>query len=176
MECFQDSSGLFSQADQIETAYGGFCSQGQAVNRINDNVLSVWSDYKAPVPHVISSFRSLERIYLLQLYITENQEPEFHEFLSDYVTNRPHRCMLNLIPRTAGKSLGIGFLLEQFKISRSDAFAFGDGFNDENMLLAVGTSVAMADGDSRLKKLATFICPPADEDGIADSLKKMGVL
>ncbi|NLY08069.1 MAG: HAD hydrolase family protein, partial [Spirochaetales bacterium] len=44
------------------------------------------------------------------------------------------------------------------------------------MLLAVGTSVAMADGDSRLKKLATFICPPADEDGIADSLKKMGVL
>lgn len=170
------SQSLFSLADSLGVAYGGFCSRGQAVNCINDNVRSVWTDYKALVPQVIPDFRYLEKIYLLQLYIAQDQEEIFSRFTKDYVTNRPHVCMMNLIPSNAGKSLGISFLLKRYGFKRSDSFAFGDAFNDIDMLQAAGFSIAMEDGDPKLAEIATLISPPADQDGISRTLSKLGLI
>jgi len=170
------SQDLFSLADSYGFAYGGFCSKGQAVNCINQSVQSVWTDYGAPIPQIIPGFRYLEKIYLLQLYIAQNQEVTFAHFINDYVTNRPHECMMNLIPRNAGKSLGINFLFKRYGIHRSDSYAFGDAFNDIDMLQSVGCSIAMEDGDPKLAEIATFISPPADLDGISRTLSKLGLI
>jgi len=172
----ETSQTLFSLADSQGIAYGGFCSEGQAINRINDSVRAVWTDYQAPIPQVMPDFRYLKKIYLLQLYLTQNQEAVFTHLTKDYVTNRPHQHMMNLIPRNAGKSLGISALLRHYGLHRSDSYAFGDAFNDIDMLQAVDCSIAMADGDPKLAEIATLISPPVDLDGISETLLKLGLI
>ena len=44
--------------------------------------------------------------------------------------------------------------------------AFGDGYNDQEMLQVVGTGVAMGNAPEPLKEIADDVCGPVSEDGI----------
>ena len=172
----QDSSALFLQADSLGVAYGGYTEIGQAVNTRNDQVDAVWHDFGATVPPVIPEFRSIKRKYLLQLYISENQEGDFAHHVSGYVTNRTHRYMISMIPQEAGKSIGISYILRKHKFTQGQAIAFGDGYNDVDMLQSVGCGVAMEDGDPKLLAIADRISPAAEHDGIERTLSALGLL
>lgn len=73
---------------------------------------------------------------------------------------------VDVIPASGGKGIGIEKLLAYFGIDRADALAFGDGNNDREMLLTVGTGVAMENGSPELKALADAVCGPVDRDGV----------
>ncbi len=53
-----------------------------------------------------------------------------------------------------------------------NAVAFGDNYNDEEMLRAVGHGVLMANGPEDLKKRIQFIT----EDNIANELQRIGLI
>jgi HAD superfamily hydrolase (TIGR01484 family) len=72
----------------------------------------------------------------------------------------------DVIPADGGKGLGISKVLAHYGLAKEEALAFGDGNNDIDMLLAVGTGVAMENGSDHLKAIATEVCPPVSEDGI----------
>jgi Cof subfamily protein (haloacid dehalogenase superfamily) len=172
----QDSSALFTHADSLGVAYGGYTEIGQAVNTRNDQVDAVWYDFGATVPTVIPEFRAIKRKYLLQLYISEHQEGDFIHLISGYVTNRTHRYMISMIPQEAGKSIGITYLLKKHGFTQEQSIAFGDGYNDVDMLQSVGCGVAMEDGDSKLLAIADRISPAAEHDGIEHTLSALGLL
>lgn len=169
------TSQVFDLADSIGVAYGGFTCVGQALNRLTPHVQAVWDDFESDIPPILPGFRDIEKIYLLQLYIEESEEPLFQDILTDYVTNRPHQYLLSLIPKNAGKSLGMNFLMDKHCFGKADSYAFGDGYNDVDMLLCAGCGIAMADGNEKLKALADIVCPPADEDGIARIIESFGL-
>ncbi|EEJ72546.1 Cof-type HAD-IIB family hydrolase [Lactobacillus ultunensis] len=73
---------------------------------------------------------------------------------------------VDIIPANGGKGIAIEQILKYYKLSPSEAIAFGDGNNDIPMLKTVGTGVAMANGSPELKALATEVCPSVGEDGI----------
>lgn len=73
---------------------------------------------------------------------------------------------VDIIPSASGKGRGIAKVLEYYHLDRSQAMAFGDGNNDIEMLEAVGTGVAMANGSDDLKAVADEICGDVTEDGI----------
>ena len=73
---------------------------------------------------------------------------------------------VDVIPASGGKGIGIEKLLAYFGIDRADALAFGDGNNDREMLLTVGTGVAMENGSPELKAIADAVCGPVDRDGV----------
>jgi Cof subfamily protein (haloacid dehalogenase superfamily) len=70
------------------------------------------------------------------------------------------------------KGSGIEHMLAYLGIPASQSYAFGDGENDMDMMDTVGTSLVMANGNSRLKKKATHIVPGVDEDGTAKGIKE----
>lgn len=72
----------------------------------------------------------------------------------------------DVIPANGGKGVGIQKILDYFGLSREDALAFGDGNNDLDMLVAVGTGVAMGNATPRLKEMADDICGHVADDGI----------
>ena len=72
----------------------------------------------------------------------------------------------DVIPADGGKGLGISKVLAHYGLAKEEALAFGDGNNDIDMLLSVGTGVAMENGSHQLKAIATEVCPPVSEDGI----------
>ena len=57
-----------------------------------------------------------------------------------------------------------------------NAIAFGDNYNDEEMLRAVGHGVLMANGPEDLKKRIQFIAEDNDHEGIANELQRIGLI
>ena len=79
---------------------------------------------------------------------------------------------LELMPFGVSKGSMLPLLLEKLGVSRDELIAFGDHYNDMTMIGYAGMGVAMANGEPEIKKIANYVCPSNDEDGIADTLQK----
>ena len=60
--------------------------------------------------------------------------------------------------------------------TKEEAIAFGDGFNDIEMLEAVGTGVAMGNAKDEIKAHATCTCRSVEEDGVYDFCLEHGLI
>ena len=58
-------------------------------------------------------------------------------------------------------------------IAPAQTVAFGDGGNDDELLEAAGTGVAMANGLDSLKAIADVVTLSNDEDGVADYIERV---
>jgi Cof subfamily protein (haloacid dehalogenase superfamily) len=89
-----------------------------------------------------------------RLYISKSL-PYFLEFASPDVT----------------KAAGMSFLAEHLGFARERTVAFGDGENDIELIDWAGYGVAVANAHDRVKELADLVCPPVDEEGVAQVLE-----
>jgi Cof subfamily protein (haloacid dehalogenase superfamily) len=85
-----------------------------------------------------------------RLYVSKSL-PYFLEFASPEVT----------------KGAGLEFVAEHLGFARERTVAFGDGENDVELLEWAGYAVAVANAHERVLAAADFVCPPADEEGVA---------
>lgn len=58
------------------------------------------------------------------------------------------------------------------KIDLSETVVVGDGYNDFPLLLAGGLKVAMGNAADDLKKIANYVAPSVEEDGVADVIER----
>ena len=72
----------------------------------------------------------------------------------------------DVIPASGGKGVSIAKILKHFHLQESQAMAFGDSYNDMQMLQSVGTGVAMGNAAEALKEIADDICGHVSDDGI----------
>ena len=79
---------------------------------------------------------------------------------------------LELMPFGVSKGSMLPLLLDHLGVSRDELIAFGDHYNDMTMIGYAGMGVAMGNGEAEVKKIANFVCPSNDEDGIAETLHK----
>jgi hydroxymethylpyrimidine pyrophosphatase-like HAD family hydrolase len=89
-----------------------------------------------------------------RLYISKSL-PYFLEFASPEVT----------------KASGLAFLAEHLGFSRERTVTFGDGENDVELLEWAGYGVAVANAHERVLAVADFMCPPVDEEGVAQVIE-----
>ncbi|WP_299210810.1 Cof-type HAD-IIB family hydrolase [uncultured Aquimarina sp.] len=74
--------------------------------------------------------------------------------------------------KSISKLTAIELLLNtHYKISLSDAVAFGDNYNDIAMIKAVGTGVAVANAKPETLKIADVVTLSGKEDGVATYIK-----
>lgn len=69
------------------------------------------------------------------------------------------------------KGCAIAYLLEHFEISKENAYAFGDGMNDQAMFREVKNKIAMENAVPELKEKASYITTSVLEDGIWNALE-----
>jgi len=74
------------------------------------------------------------------------------------------------------KGTAFRFLCEYLKAAPEDTVAFGDSMNDAEILRSAGTGVAMGNAEEAVKQFADLVCERWDEDGIARTLKRMGII
>ena len=91
-----------------------------------------------------------------RLYISKSL-PYFLEFASPAVT----------------KGSGMAFLAEHLDLSAERVVAFGDGENDIELLEWAGYGVAVANAHRRVKAIADYVCPPAQEEGVAQVIEAL---
>ncbi|MDE6596860.1 MAG: HAD hydrolase family protein, partial [Oscillospiraceae bacterium] len=78
--------------------------------------------------------------------------------------------------RFASKKAENAFALEKISerlcISAENIAAFGDDFNDVEMLKYCGTGVAMGNAVEEAKQAADFVCDTNDNDGLAKFIEE----
>jgi Cof subfamily protein (haloacid dehalogenase superfamily) len=106
-------------------------------------------------PHVLDGLEvRLKERFGPRLYISKSL-PHFLELASPDVT----------------KAAGLDFLAEHLGFSRERTVAFGDGENDVELVDWAGYGVAVANAHERVKAVADLVCPPVDEEGVAQVLE-----
>jgi hydroxymethylpyrimidine pyrophosphatase-like HAD family hydrolase len=70
------------------------------------------------------------------------------------------------------KASGIKYIADYFSISLSEVAAFGDDYNDVDMLRECGAGVAMSNAIDECKAAADYICGDCDDDGVARWLEE----
>jgi Cof subfamily protein (haloacid dehalogenase superfamily) len=88
-----------------------------------------------------------------RLYISKSL-PHFLEFAAPEVT----------------KASGMEYVAQLRGFTAARAVAFGDGENDVELLEWAGYAVAVANAHARLLAIADYVCPPAEDEGVAQVL------
>ena len=89
-----------------------------------------------------------------RLYISKSL-PYFLEFASPNVT----------------KASGVAFVAERVGFSAHRTVAFADGENDVELIDWAGYGVAVANAHERVLAAADVVCPPVDEEGVAQMIE-----
>lgn len=162
---------LLAQKNSI--VYGGYSSDGIIIDHRNERVEAVWKEFGVPEPKVVKECKNTP-LYQGHLYIRKDESYIFKEYLDNYVVNWSHPYLVNLIPNNAGKSQAVNWCIEVMGMNRKNTYAFGDGFNDKDMLLAVGHGVAMGNAQEDLKNTAEYVTDSVECDGVIKALRHYG--
>ena len=71
------------------------------------------------------------------------------------------------------KSSAIAFLAERLGFARERTVTIGDGENDLDLVAWGGYGIAVENADPRVKALASWVCPPAAEEGVAQVIEAL---
>jgi Cof subfamily protein (haloacid dehalogenase superfamily) len=91
-----------------------------------------------------------------RMYISKSL-PQFLEFASPEVT----------------KASGLAFVAEHLGFAAEETVAFGDGENDVEMLQWAGYAVAVENAYEPVLAAADLVCPPADDEGVAQVVEAL---
>ena len=78
---------------------------------------------------------------------------------------------LELASPQVTKASGLAFVAEHLGFTAAETVAFGDGENDVEMLQWAGYAVAVENAHERVLSVADFVCPPCDEEGVAQVIE-----
>jgi len=86
-------------------------------------------------------------------------------------TSKPY--FVELLPPNCGKGEAVTWLCEKLGFGVEKSMAFGDGLNDESMIVKCGYGVAMKNGNEHIKQVANFVTEfDNNESGVAKFLEK----
>ena len=113
----------------------------------------------------ISARKDLENVEIAYKKILE--EPGFTGWADPF-----HFKTMEVYSDKISKATGILKVLEHLNIDVKNSYAFGDGYNDKEMIQTVGTGFVMATAKDDLKKFASEIVPSVQDDGVAIGIEK----
>lgn len=148
-------------------------------NNIEDIYRPIFEIYKKEISERIRQidYENLE-ISKISGVIKSNSDIEGikKELDSEYTFVNHGGNLLELIPKPFSKAVGIEKMIEYLKIPISNTYAFGDSFNDLEMLTYVKHGVAMGNSNPDLFKHVKYKTESMDEDGIYKSLERFGLI
>lgn len=85
---------------------------------------------------------------------------------------RNDKDWLQITHAEATKQHAIHYVAKMLRIDTHEIIGVGDGYNDFPLLMACGLKVAMGNAVPELKKIADYIAPSVEDDGVADVIEK----
>ncbi|MFQ9515254.1 MAG: Cof-type HAD-IIB family hydrolase [Eubacterium sp.] len=98
------------------------------------------------------------------------------EFEKDYSIINHNNNLLELVPKAFNKAKGIERMIHEMNIPWENTYAFGDSYNDIDMLEYVKHGCAMGNSEDEIKKRVPYVTEDFDQGGIANALKKFGLI
>ena len=138
----------------------------------NFDVSTIWSNTTA----IMSDFTDLPDIPADKIIFGTAESDEVCEIASmlpdDLYSEIAENQILMVMNKNARKRNAVKKVAEYYGIPLSDIVAFGDDFNDIEMLHDCGIGIAVANAIDEVKAVADYICETNDNDGVAKWLEE----
>lgn len=128
-------------------------------------IVDMWQ-YKQMGPHKLMIMGDSEDLTIVQKLLHQHHQNQ----LSIY---RSKDTYLEISAGNADKSVALRFLCSHFGVKPSEVVAFGDNWNDIEMIKFAGKGIAVKNAIPELKEVADEITSQNDQDGVAKSLEKL---
>ncbi len=153
----------------------------------NEHYLKMVREFRKPVPELkrhlretaadgdvqkVMLFASNSRVSGLPSQVLESVRAELAVKFPEIKATNSTWNNLELNIRTAHKGNALKRFAEHLGFTLENCMAFGDGMNDFTMVEAAGLGVAMANAEPEVKRVAKWVAPSNDEDGVAAGLVK----
>ncbi|MCC5895037.1 MAG: Cof-type HAD-IIB family hydrolase [Alkalibacterium sp.] len=130
-----------------------------------------------PVPDYNKDFHKEQSLVQCLIFYSKEEATIYEEHGFDrFRFVRWHETGVDVLPVDGSKYLTIQRLANHLGIDNDNIIAFGDGFNDMEMIQNVGTGVAMGNAEQEVKEVADLITSSSSEDGIHAALKQLGFI
>lgn len=117
-----------------------------------------------------------EPIYQCIMLSPESEMEKLQAALPECDFHRSNAYSVDIVPKNGSKLKGIYEFLAFEGIDISEAMAFGDHFNDIDMLKGVGVGVAMGNAQQKTKEAADYVTASHDTEGIKQALEYYQVI
>jgi Cof subfamily protein (haloacid dehalogenase superfamily) len=162
---------LYRDDDWHAPAFDHWTEREARITKVDANVtdlnviLEQWSRQRLGA-HKVMCMGPEAQIHVLEEKLNERFGSDIHIYRS-----RP--TYLELAPRAISKATGLALILNRyFNIGMEEVMAFGDNYNDIEMLRQVGWGVAVSNARDEVKAVANEIAEDAKQDGVADVVEK----
>lgn len=117
-----------------------------------------------------------EPIYQCILLSQESEQAKLEKYFPECSFQRSNAYTVDIIPKGVSKLSGIKIFAKEKGIEMSEIMAFGDHYNDIDMLKGVGIGVAMGNAQDEVKAAADFVTKTNEKNGIYEGLKHFGLI
>lgn len=136
-------------------------------------VVEIFKDLHVEIPKAVTEIDPKIKIYQFWI-LGEVEGLEFKDFPLNIKSFRWNKNGIDLLPSDVSKATAIKKVIEsKYKNQVIKTYAFGDGFNDIDMLKLVDVSVAMGNAHQEVKDVADYVTEDVQKDGVAIFLKKL---
>jgi Cof subfamily protein (haloacid dehalogenase superfamily) len=97
----------------------------------------------------------------------------YHTFFEDLHIYRSRPTYLEIAPKTVSKATALELIMkDRFDTDLSHVIAFGDNYNDVDMIRDAGLGIAVGNAIQEVKDVANEITLTSKEDGVAIAIEK----
>lgn len=134
--------------------------------RENKEVINKWSKEEKGA-HKIMAMGEEEKIDKIFNFLSDKFPKDLHLY-------RSKPTYIEIAPRAISKLTAVEHLLDHhFRIPLSQSMAFGDNYNDIEMLKGVGMGIAVGNAKPEVLEIAHLVTSPGKEDGVAKSISEI---
>lgn len=171
----EDIQGLVEIFNKKEYPFVLVNEEGHYMNFVNEYVEMALGTVSTPVPPV-REYEG-EPLYQATVFIPTEEDDEFAKKLSDGCKMaRWGNHGVDIIAKEGGKAMGLQVFGNILGISPQEMMAFGDAQNDMDMIEYAGVGIAMGNAEEGVKQIADDVTTEVDQDGIANALRKYGLV
>lgn len=117
-----------------------------------------------------------EPIFQCVLFSAENEAKRLQGRLPECSFQRSNPYSVDIVPKNGSKYRGILEFIRASGIKPEEVMAFGDHYNDSEMIKNVGIGVAMGNGLPEVKEQADYVTATNEKDGIYQALKHFEII
>lgn len=133
--------------------------------------------FRKPMPPVLTEgWLESQEIIQFIVYSDPRQDHAMEEAMSFLHCARAVPTCADVMPRQGGKHMGIRAVCRHFGFGIDQAAAFGDSYNDLEMLQHCALGVAMAGAPQPIRDCARFVTNAPDDHGIYNALQSYGLI
>ena len=174
---FESIKRILDTIKDIENAYPILCGKkGAYTTKMNKITSEHFTQYYAKI-EIVNNFEEIDdkicKISILDLNKTKKYVyPLLNEFYDDFNVTVASHEWLDIIDRNTNKGSALEILQQRLGIKKEETMAFGDYFNDYEMLQVAGESYAMQEAHDEIKKITKYVIGSNDDNSVIKTIKE----